>query len=96
MPQDVKSAAAAIARRQGTIDSAVEAAEGTKQERDARAKQPPKPAPTENAGTGQDNTDANKKALLKQLDERIEAFRKLGKTAEVEKLQERRKALVNM
>ena len=95
MPQDVKSAAEAIASRQRSIDSAVEAAEGTNQERDARDKQPAKPAPTESVGTGTDNSDANKKALLEQLDARIEAFRKLGKTKKVEELQERRKALVN-
>jgi hypothetical protein len=92
---DVNSAAEALKARAAQIDAAVEAAQGSNQERDATAEQPAKPAPSESVGTGTDNSDANKKALLQQLDAKIEAFRKLGKTDQVEKLQERRKALVN-
>lgn len=87
-----------VKERQSYIDQKVEEAEGivdkanqSLQERDSKAAQDKDTE--EKAGVGKDNSDENKKILLKDMEERAAAYEKLGKREKAAEVRARMKEL---
>jgi gas vesicle protein len=92
-----------ILRNRGeVIDSAVEAAEGSNQERDSRAAQQRAAAEAaakeakrvkEKAGVGRDDSETNKQRLLKEMEARAKAAESQGNKAKAAEIRARMKQL---
>ena len=92
-----KEAAEKLKNRADQIDAAVEAAVGTNQSRDSKAAQERESAPpAEKRGTGSDNSEANKRALLAQMEERAQLAESKGNSDMAAEIRARMKALEEM